>query len=465
MAGIPTVVVTRNGFEGIVSNAFAGFGFNSEYSKGYVFPSDMFLQGSDLSPIEEHFKEFIEGGLLTWEPEMKEKGIIAPDLITISAKTYELAFEAVNNVFSRNMWRDSLPIIPPTEDKVEWILKGVPQGMNADDVIGNILPRGGVATVRSLAVALAMAGGRPEYLPTLIACMQAVVHPNMNMQSWGATTNSCFPVFIVDGPMARDIRIASGYGLAGPNPQYPAGGVIGRAVRLILTAIGGQTPGIGTMAIYGGARSENLVFAEDFEDLPEGWTSVAEEFGFKRDQNVVTITVCNSLVNVLWDFGNIEGNEHGLNAMAGCMAAPNAVKLDGPVAASLADDPHYMQGLVLLPKGFVKSLQSVSGMSKSDVQEYLWEKSKTTYEYNVDCGYEAFMQRRGLYGPGDMVPAAPKPEQILIATCGGSQSGHGYWLAPISSGLNTAIEIKKPSNWDDLLLDAEAAIGPIPATN
>ena len=64
MAGIPTVVVTRSGFEGIVNNAFAGFGFNAEASKGYVFPTEMFLQGSDLSPIEEHFTEFIENGLI-----------------------------------------------------------------------------------------------------------------------------------------------------------------------------------------------------------------------------------------------------------------------------------------------------------------------------------------------------------------------------------------------------------------
>ena len=447
-----------------MNNAFAGFGFNAEASKGYIWPSEMFLQGSDLSPIEAHFTEFMENGLLNWEPEMKELGVIEPDMISISAKTYEAAFETVNNMFSRNMWRDSLPIMPPTEEKVNWILTGIKgTDYTPETVIGSILPRGGVATVRAIAVALAMAGGRPEYLTTLIACIEVLVHPNVSMQSWGATTNSCFPVYVVSGPIAREIRLTHSYGLAGPNPQYPAGGVIGRAVRLMLMAIGGQTPGIGTMAVYGGQRSENLVFAEDYEDLPAGWTTVAEEFGYKKDQNIVTITVCNSLTNVLWDFGNVEGNEHALNAMAGCMAAPNAVKLDGPVSADLAHDPHLMQGIVMMPKPFIQSLKDVNGMSKIDAQTYLWEKSKTTYEYNAECGYEAFMGRRKLYQPGDMVPAAPDPEQVFIVSCGGSQAGHGYWCAPFSGGLNTATEIKKPTNWDDMMLDAEIAIGPVPA--
>ena len=74
MAGIPTVVVTRKGFEGIVANAFSGFGFPAEASMGYVWPSEMFLENSDLSPIEQNFDTFVTG-LTDWEPKMKEKGL------------------------------------------------------------------------------------------------------------------------------------------------------------------------------------------------------------------------------------------------------------------------------------------------------------------------------------------------------------------------------------------------------
>ena len=463
MAGIPTVCVTRSGFEGIVNNAFAGFGFNSEAAKGYIFPTEMFLQGSDLSPIEEHFKEFIEGGLIEWEPEMKELGMVDPEMITVKGTSLAEAEKNVNNIFARNTWRDSLPIEPPTEELVNWILKG--SDLDSATAIGTILPRGGIATVRAIAICLAMAGGRPEYLNTTIACVQALCDPNLNMQSWGATTNSCFPVWVISGPLAKEIRMSCGYGLLGPNPSYPAGGVIGRAMRLIMMVIGGQTPGVGTMALFGGARSENAVFAEDYTDLPEGWTTVSEDFGYSKETSTVTISVCNSMTNVLWDFGNVEGNEHALNAMAGCMAAPNALRLSGPVSPALAHDPKLIQGVVLLPKGFVQSIHDVNGMSKADCQKYLWEKSKVSYEYLVECGYANFMGQRDLYHAGDMVPAAPDPEQIFIVCTGGSQGGHGYWMAPFSTGLHTCVEITKPKNWDDLLLDAEIDLGPIPASN
>ena len=58
MAGIPTVVVTRSEFEGIVSNAFAGFGFPAEAPIGYVFPNEIFLIGSDLALLERTWMPF-----------------------------------------------------------------------------------------------------------------------------------------------------------------------------------------------------------------------------------------------------------------------------------------------------------------------------------------------------------------------------------------------------------------------
>ena len=444
-----------------MTNAFAGFGFPTEAPMGYVFPSEMFLQGSDLTPLSDNFDEFTKG-LTEWEPVFKGTGLVEPELISVKGSDYKDFFDKTNYMFDRNLWRDSLPIIPPTEDIVEWILTGTDE--DSETVIGVMKPRGGIATVRAIAVALAMAGGRPEYLPLTIASIQAMGSERLNMQSWNATTNSVYPAFVVDGPMAKQIRLGSGYGLLGPNPTYPAGGTIGRAIRFVQQDIGGATPGTGTMAIFGGMRTVNAVFAEDYEDLPEGWTSMAQDMGFEIDQNVVTMTTCNSMMNVLWDFGNIEGNEHALNAMAGCMAAPNALKLSGPIAPYSIEDKDMTNGLALFPKAFVESLASVNGFTKEDAKQYLWEKSKVSYEQQVEWGYQNFMAQQNLYQPGDMVPAVPHPEQVHIAICGGAQGGHGYWMSPFCTGLNTAAEIKLPANWDDLLYQAEIDLGPIPSS-
>ncbi len=88
------------------------------------------------------------------------------------------------------------------------------------------------------------------------------------MQSWNATTGSYYPAVIVNGPIAKQIRLNSGYGCHGSRSSVPGRWSIGRAIRFILMNLGGAIPGIGTMAIYGGpARYTNAVFAED-EDWP-----------------------------------------------------------------------------------------------------------------------------------------------------------------------------------------------------
>jgi hypothetical protein len=83
------------------------------------------------------------------------------------------------------------------------------------------------------------------------------------------TTQPTFPGVIVSGPIAEQIRVSSGYGVMGPDPSYPAGGAIGRAIRLIQQDLGGAIPGKGTMAIFGGMRFTNAVLAEDEAGLPK----------------------------------------------------------------------------------------------------------------------------------------------------------------------------------------------------
>ncbi|MDP1717675.1 MAG: hypothetical protein Q8L40_06330, partial [Burkholderiales bacterium] len=122
--------------------------------------------------------------------------------------------------------------------------------------------------VESCAIALAMAGGRPEYLPVLLAAVEACFDPTTNFEQLQAASGGAFPVIIVNGPIAKQIRLNSGFGCLGPDPQRPAGASIGRALRLMQQNLGGALPGTGTMANYGGVRATNVVFAEDEDGLP-----------------------------------------------------------------------------------------------------------------------------------------------------------------------------------------------------
>ena len=112
-----------------------------------------------------------------------------------------------------------------------------------------------------------MAGGRPEYLPVLVAAVDAFLDPDSGSEQLQAASGSAFPVVIVNGPIGPQIRLNSGFGCLGPDPQRPAGASIGRALRLMQQNVGGARPGVGTMANYGGLRYTNVVFALDDVDI------------------------------------------------------------------------------------------------------------------------------------------------------------------------------------------------------
>jgi hypothetical protein len=178
------VVITRQGFSQVVANGFAGLGFADEAPTVHEFPIEMFLIGSDLTPLKEHFDTFVYG-LTKWEPKSKAKGVRSPSKVTVQGKDYQDALTNMNNLFLKNMWSDGLPITPATDERVNWILTGT--DLSRDKVIGKIMPRGGIATVETLAVSLAIAGGRPEYLPVLIASVEAIMDPDFELERWPST--------------------------------------------------------------------------------------------------------------------------------------------------------------------------------------------------------------------------------------------------------------------------------------
>src|SRR5689334_19266586 len=152
--GIPTVILTREDFVGVVKNAVAGMGFAAEIPM-VTFPVPLFLVGSDISPVEQRAQEFISG-LTAWQPSVKSAGVIRPPPVTVSSESPLAATAALNRLFLRNRWGDGLPIVPPTSDVVTWVLQGTDRP--PEDVLGAIMPKGGIVTVETAAVALGMAG-------------------------------------------------------------------------------------------------------------------------------------------------------------------------------------------------------------------------------------------------------------------------------------------------------------------
>jgi hypothetical protein len=357
------------------------------------------------------------------------------------------------------MWGDGLPLFPATEERVSWILTGT--DLSPDTEVGRILPRGGITTVEAAAVALAMTGGRPEYLPVLIAAVEAFVDPLLVQQSFQSTTSSGFPVAIVNGPIAKQIRLNSSYGCMGPSSVYPAGASIGRALRLIQLNLGGAIPGVGTMAIYGGAaRYTNVVMAEDEDGLPPDWEPLNVTYwGYPRGTNTVGMFGANSSINV-GGGGAALTEEKALSCLhrfAGFMGAPNSNYYSG------SDFEDGCPCIVFFARGTAKAMSEVLGFSKEDTKRWLWENGKIPYDTAVACGFGGRYESFGI-PEGEGLPLVRKPERIMVVVAGGAQSGHSYFMA---TGFGpegaTSAEIKLPANWDALLKQAEEDLGPLPS--
>src|SRR4051812_34158486 len=187
-----------------MKNAVSGVGLAPDAAM-VTFPIDAFLPGSDISAVELRKREFYNG-LTKW---MSDFAANAGEtkMLSVEAERYEDAIMKANNLMIANLWGDGLPVWPPTPERVDWILRGSPDPR--DRVLGKFPPRGGVTTIETCAIALAMAGGRPEYLPVLTAAVEACLDPKSNFDQLQATSGAPFPVVIVNGPIGKEIRLNS----------------------------------------------------------------------------------------------------------------------------------------------------------------------------------------------------------------------------------------------------------------
>ena len=99
---------------------------------------------------------------------MSQKPLIAEQ---VDADDY---FEAIELYYDRG-WTDGLPVVPPTEKRVRAFLDAA--GLEPDQALGEIPERDRIITAERLAINTVMAGCRPEYMPVLVAAVEAITDP------------------------------------------------------------------------------------------------------------------------------------------------------------------------------------------------------------------------------------------------------------------------------------------------
>src|SRR3989442_13075499 len=84
-------------------------------------------------------------------------------------------------------WTDGLPVVPPTRAKVQAMVER--SGRAASEVIAELPPQGGRATVERIATNAVMAGCVPEYMPGILTALEAMLGTRCNVSGVVGSTH------------------------------------------------------------------------------------------------------------------------------------------------------------------------------------------------------------------------------------------------------------------------------------
>ncbi|MCR9126910.1 MAG: TlpA family protein disulfide reductase [Rhodobacteraceae bacterium] len=178
---------------------------------------------------------------------------------------------------------DGLPLVPPTPERVLRMLGGTHR--DPQEIVATVPPNMGIATVEKIAINAVMAGCKPEYLPVVIAAVEAVCTDAFNVHGVTATTMGASPVMVVNGPIRDRIGMNKGLGALGAGNR--ANATIGRALRLVVRNVGGASSGGVERSTLGNPMKFTMCFAEWEERSP--FPPLHVERGFDAGDSVVTV--------------------------------------------------------------------------------------------------------------------------------------------------------------------------------
>ncbi|MGZ7061102.1 MAG: TlpA family protein disulfide reductase, partial [Candidatus Angelobacter sp.] len=140
--------------------------------------------------------------------------------------------------YCRKQFGDALPVIPPTVEKVEAMVKA--SGLAPETVIARVPPFYGEATVEKIAANAVMAGCVPEMMRVLLPLLRAACDERFNIHGVQATTHFAAPLVIINGPVRHELGFWSKQNVFSNVAR--ANSSLGRAFQLILLNIGGGRP-------------------------------------------------------------------------------------------------------------------------------------------------------------------------------------------------------------------------------
>ena len=450
-AGCPTASLVCEGFVGQARNTAAGLGMPD-------LPLAVLRGHPDVQSLE--------------EIEKNVTGMTAEQLIaslTVSRSTEQVAaepapadivfegsFDEVNRYFYENLWSDGLPIVPPTRERIQAFLEF--SDRDPYEVLGTLLPDNRAATIWNTAVNGVMAGCRPEYMPILIALVEAMADPQYGVEHSGNTPGAETQI-ILNGPLIK--QLGFNYEQGALRDGFQANTSIGRFWRLCLRNIAGFLPHLNDKGTFGGTW--RVVMAENEDVLAGiGWPTTAADSGALPGESAVTVSrftgghVITSVVG--------KSGEECLPYLADSIVKYTGWELIFTVGMALGT---YKPLLILSP--IVAQTIARSGMSKADLQQQLYERARMPaqlFENYISRWTNLVPGRRSLFDlvalgkapkafgasrdPQRLVPVVIKPEDIMIAVSGDPLRTNCYFLTHNGMlGYPTTRKITLPVDWPE----------------
>lgn len=340
------------------------------------------------------------------------------------------SLEALNDELYKQGATDGLPVVPPTRERIDEMLRGT--DLPRDQELAVLGEREGVLTVEKLAANAVMAGCYPPHMPVLIAATRAMADPASNIDRAAVDPGSWAYQWIVNGPVREALDIRSDTGAFGPG--FRANRAIGRALGLAYRNTALIDPRHGDRSVQGNPFKYTLVAGENEEASP--WEPHHVTDGYDEDESTITFSARRS---------NVQFIPFGMTA-DGVLQAMQANTTPDMVGRTGAE---HDDTVVHTVAPYNAAELDDAGLTKQDVKEFLCDNSEITYG---KLGSDA--AKSDASWTDKVTPLQTKqiedPDLVQVYVIGGSGRFNGAGRA-IGGPVTQPIEF--PDGWDTLVAE------------
>ncbi len=329
---------------------------------------------------------------------------------------------AIEMYYSKG-WTDGLPVVPPTEKSIGAMIEA--GGLESGKEITFIAERQISVTAEKVAINAVLAGCKPEYMPVIVAAIEAIGDPRYNYHGPATSTSGSAVLILVNGPITHDLGINCGGNLFADG--WRANATIGRAVRLVMRNVIGTLPGRLDRSSLGHGGKYTFCIAENEEESP--WTPVHVERGFHREQSTVTVFAA---------MAPHQFSNQLSNTAEGVLSTACAHMR---ISAGVGRGAQYF----LVIAGEHMRVIANDGFSKDDIRRFCFEHTQTSH-----AELKRIHVMPGEIGPEDetrMSHLFPAPEDLIVVAAGGRagvQSAYIPGWGTRKSSESVTKEIRQP---------------------